>query len=210
MGALVYAQNALLWQIISFNTYFIEGLGLGTETLVGNFKGKGDLQQLPPLITVSLLTAFVVGIFLGGVCLLFPHSVFKLFTDHTEITDNIDIFVPWLLLALVLSSIDFTLEGYFLGLAQGHTLRNVSLAALAVVFIPIDCVAIKFSSNHILWLSLSLFYAMRTIMFTVKLSSTFASDANVNSIPTLEGNSPLPVNFEKINQKMDEQIMIDK
>ena len=201
MGALVYAQNALLWQIISFNTYFIDGLGLGTETLVGNFKGKGNSLQLAPLITVSLLTAFVVGIFLGGVCLLFPHSVFKLFTDHTEITDNIDVFVPWLLLVLVLSSIDFTLEGYFLGLAQGHTLRNVSLAALAVGFIPIDCVAIKFSSNHLLWLSLSLFYAVRTIMFTVKLSGTLISDTNVISIPTLEGNHTLPVDFKKSNQK---------
>lgn len=28
MGMLVYAQNSLLWQIISFNTYFIEGIGL--------------------------------------------------------------------------------------------------------------------------------------------------------------------------------------
>ena len=121
----------------------------------------------------------MVGIFLGGLCLLFPDSVFGLFTNHTEITDNIDIFVPWLLLALVLSSIDFTLEGYFLGLAQGHILRNVSLIAFAVGFIPMDFAALKFSSNHILWLSLSLFYAIRTTMFILKLSSTFASDTDL-------------------------------
>jgi MATE family multidrug resistance protein len=44
MGTLIYAQNALMWQIVSLNTYFVEGLGFGTETLVGNFKGKGNSQ----------------------------------------------------------------------------------------------------------------------------------------------------------------------
>ena len=130
MGTMIYAQNALLMQIISLNTYFVDGLGLGTETLVGNFKGKGASQQLAPLVGVSVLTALVVGLFFGGVCVLFPDTVFRLLTNHTEVTSKIDTFIPWLLLVLVLSSIGFTLEGYFLGLAQGHTLRNVSLVAL--------------------------------------------------------------------------------
>lgn len=54
---MIYAQNALMWQIVSLNTYFVEGLGFGTETLVGNFKGKGNSQQLAPLAGVSVLTA---------------------------------------------------------------------------------------------------------------------------------------------------------
>ncbi|MEH2270697.1 MAG: guanitoxin biosynthesis MATE family efflux transporter GntT, partial [Nostoc sp.] len=160
MGTMIYAKNALLAQINTLNTYFVDGLGLGTETLVGNFKGKGASQQLAPLAGVSVLTALMVGIFFGGVCVLFPDTVFSLLTNHTEVTSNIDTFVPWLLLVLVLSSIDFTLEGYFLGLAQGHILRNVSLVAVALGFAPMYFAAIKFSSNHILWLSLCLFYAI--------------------------------------------------
>ena len=204
MGTMIYAQNALLAQINTLNTYLVDGLGLGTETLVGNFKGKGASQQLAPLAGVSVLTALMVGIFFGGVCVLFPDTVFSLLTNHTEVTSNIDTFVPWLLLVLVLSSIDFTLEGYFLGLAQGHTLRNVSLIAVALGFVPMYFSAIKFSSNHILWLSLCLFYAIRMVMFGVKLPGTFGGDVEDGgvSLPALEANNALPLAFEKTREQI--------
>ncbi|MCV3214780.1 MATE family efflux transporter [Plectonema radiosum NIES-515] len=207
MGTMIFAQNALLAQIITLNTYFVDGLGFGTETLVGNFKGKGASQKLAPLAGVSVLTALVVGLFFSGVCVLFPDTVFRLLTNHTELTSNIDIFVPWLLPVLVLSSIGFILEGYFLGLAQGHTLRNVSLVALVVGFAPTDFAAIKFSSNHILWLSMCLFYAVRMMMLGVKLLSTFESDVENGgaSLPALEANRALTLAFEETR----EQIMVE-
>ncbi|MDB9510679.1 guanitoxin biosynthesis MATE family efflux transporter GntT [Kamptonema animale CS-326] len=188
MGTIIYAQNALLLQICNFSIYFVEGLGFGTETLVGNFKGKGFSQQLAPLARFSLGTALLVGLAFGGACWLFPNTVFGLLTNHTEVTKNIDIFVPWLLLVLVFSSINFMLDGYFLGLAQGHTLRNVSLVALVVGFLPADVAAIKFESNHILWLSLLLFEAIRMVTLGVQLPKTFVSDVedgDVESIPIL-------------------------
>ncbi|MDQ2100529.1 MAG: guanitoxin biosynthesis MATE family efflux transporter GntT [Tychonema bourrellyi B0820] len=193
MGTLIYSQNALLWLIFNLNTYFVEGLGFGTETLVGNFKGKGDSQQLPPIAFVSLSTALVVGVFFGGVCVLFPDSVFRLFTNHTEVTSNINISLPWLQAILVFCSIGFTLEGYFLGLAQGHILRNVSIVAFVVAFIPTNIAFFKFPSNNLLWFSVSLFYAIRMVMYMINLFSTF--DSNVvdsgDSIPALEENRAL-------------------
>ncbi|MEH2214571.1 guanitoxin biosynthesis MATE family efflux transporter GntT [Nostoc sp.] len=186
MGTMIYAQNTLLMLISSLNIYFVEGLGFGTETLVGNFKGKGTLQQLAPVAGVSVLTALLVGLFFGGVCVLFPDTVFSLLTNHTEVVSNIDTFIPWLLLVLVFGSIGFTLEGYFLGLAQGHILRNVSLIAFAVGFVPAGFAAIKFSSNHILWLTLSLFYAIRMVMLVASLPTTFVLEDGDASLPALD------------------------
>lgn len=193
MGTLIYSQNSLLWLIFSLNTYFVEGLGFGTETLVGNFKGKGDTQQLAPIAVVSLSTALVVGVFFGGVCVLFPNTVFGLFTNHTEVTSNINTFLPWLQLTLVFCAIGFTLEGYFLGLAQGHILRNVSLVAFTIGFIPTNFAIIKFPSNHLLWFSLSLFYAIRMLMYLINLFSTFGSDVDdgCDALPALEANRAL-------------------
>lgn len=214
MGTMIYAQNALLWQIVSLNTYFVDGLGFGTETLVGNFKGKGTSQQLAPLIGVSVLTSLVLGLFFGGVCVLFPDTVFSLFTSHTEVTSNIDTFIPWLLPVLILGSIGFALEGYFLGLAQGHTLRNVTLVALAVGFAPTAFAAMKFSSNHILWLSLSLFYAIRMLLFGVNLPGTFGSDILDDkgaSLPALEANSALTLAFEETREQIKvENLHVDQ
>lgn len=186
MGTIIYAQNALLLQICNLSLYIVEGLGFGTETLVGNFKGKGAKEQLVPLAGVSILTALLVGLVLGGVCWLFPDTVFGLLTTHIAIIQNIDIFIPWLLLVLVSSSIGFMLDGYFLGLAEGHTLRNASLIAFGVGFLPADIAAVKFESNHILWLALFLYDAIRMVMLGVQLPRTFICDVEEKSISFIE------------------------
>ncbi|MEK0181125.1 guanitoxin biosynthesis MATE family efflux transporter GntT [Microcoleus anatoxicus] len=193
MGTLIYSQNALLWLIFNLNTYFVEGLGFGTETLVGNFKGKGDSQQLPPIAFVSLSTALVVGVCFGGVCVLFPDSIFRLFTNHTEVTSNINISLPWLQAILVFCSIGYTLEGYFLGLAQGQILRNVSIVPFVVAFIPTNIAFFKFPSNNLLWFSVCLFYGIRMVMYIINLFSTFGSNVvdSGDSIPALEENRAL-------------------
>lgn len=187
MGTIIYAQNALLLQICTLSLYIVQGLGFGTETLVGNFKGKGAKEQLVPLAGVSVLTALLVGLVIGGVCWLFPDTVFGLLTNHTEIIQNIDIFIPWLLLVLVCSSIGFMLDGYFLGLAQGHTLRNVSLVALGVGFLPADVAAVKFESNHILWLAIFLFDAIRMVMLGVQLPKTFGGVVEDKNVSLTDG-----------------------
>ncbi|MBP5971632.1 MATE family efflux transporter [Brasilonema sp. CT11] len=174
MGTIIYAQNVLLLQICNLSLYIVEGLGFGTETLVGNFKGKGTKEQLVPLAGVSVLTALLVGMVFGGVCWLFPDTVFGLLTNHMEIIQNINIFIPWLVLVLVCSSIAFILDGYFLGLAKGRTLRNVSLVAFGVGFLPADVAAVKFESNHILWLAIFLFDVIKMVMLGVQMLRTFA------------------------------------
>ena len=204
MGTIIYAQNALLLQICNLSLYIVEGLGFGTETLAGNFKGKGAKEQLVPLAKVSVGTALLVGISFGGVCWLFPDTVFSLLTNHTEIIQNIDIFIPWLLLVLVCSSIGFMLDGYFLGLAQGHTLRNVSLVAFGVGFFPADVAAVKFESNHILWLAFFLFDAIRMVMLGVQVPKTFARDVEEDSVSqgALEESPNSTLSIEETHQQM--------
>ncbi|MBR8837273.1 MAG: MATE family efflux transporter [Stigonema ocellatum SAG 48.90 = DSM 106950] len=204
MGATIYTQNALLFQILSLSMYFTEGLGFGTETLVGNFKGQGSAQQLRPLAGVSVATALLVGVFFGGVCVLFPGTVFGLLTNHNEVTETINSFTPWLLLTVIFGSVGFTLDGYFLGLTEGQILRNVSLTALVVGFLPTNFTAIKFFSNDILWLSLSLFYAIRMMMLGLQLPRTFASDVKDGSIslPALEESLASPLTIKEKHQQM--------
>lgn len=199
MGEIIYAQNILLLQICNLSSYIVQGFGFGTETLVGNFKGKGDSQKLLPLVGVSVGTALLVVLSFGAVCWLFPDTVFGLFSNHTEVIENIEIFIPWFLLTLVSTSIGFMLDGYFLGLAEGNTLRNASLVALVVGFFPADVAAVKFGSNQLLWLAMALFDAIRMVLLGVQLPRTFVSDVEESdiSLKALEESSNLPVAFEE-------------
>lgn len=175
LGTMIYAQNALLIQITNLSVYILIGLSFSTETLIGNFKGQGAVHKLFPLASVSLGSSFLVAFFLGSVCWLFPNTVFELLTSHREITENIDVYIPWLMLVLVLDSANFTLDAQFLGLAEGGSLRNVGLIAI-IVFLPTAFAANRFESNQVLWLSLSLFLAIRAIILGLKLPEKLRGD----------------------------------
>ncbi|HLO84523.1 MAG TPA: guanitoxin biosynthesis MATE family efflux transporter GntT [Nostocaceae cyanobacterium] len=177
-GTITYTENALLLQVIFLCSYFIEGLGFGTEALSGNFKGKGDSTQLVALVKISVGTSLLIGLFFAGVCVLFPQTVFGLLTSHKEITEQIDTYVFWLLPVLGFIAVAYILDGYFLGLTEGHTLRNVSFVSFVVGFLPPDIAAFSVHSyhNHILWLALSLFLLVRLVLFVVQLPRTFKSE----------------------------------
>ncbi len=49
------------------------------------------------------------------------------------------------------------LEGYFIGLKDGVTLRNSSLISFCFIFIPVSATAWYWHNVHLLWASLTLF-----------------------------------------------------
>ncbi|MDE5101774.1 MAG: MATE family efflux transporter, partial [Trichodesmium sp. St19_bin2] len=57
----------------------------------------------------------------------------------------------------------YILDGYFLGLTQGNLLRNSTLVASLIGFLPFAIVGLLLKNNHILWLSLAMFMATRAI-----------------------------------------------
>lgn len=179
MGKVTLAENALMFQVFYLAIFCFEGVGFATETLSGNFKGKETNEQLVPLVGVSLGTSLIVGFNFALACVLFPETVFGLLTDHIEVIKEITHHVRWLLVVLLCSSIAFMLDGYFVGVSEGKTIRNVSLIAALLGFSPVAVFAWYYQSNHILWLALSTFLASRAIMLGVQLTKSLKA-GNVN------------------------------
>ena len=190
MGTIVFADNTLMMQIVILNFFIIEGLSLATETLTGQFVGKKANEQLMPVVAVSVVTSILLGLSLATVSVLFPETTFGLLTDHTEVTGSIHTYVDWLLPVMGFSSLAFILDGYFLGLAEGDTIRNASLGSMAFGFAPVAAAGVYFHSNHLLWLSLSMFMVVRAIIYATQLPRTFKSDVEeeteaASEVPTL-------------------------
>ena len=80
--------------------------------------------------------------------------------------------IIWLVLFLTFISLAYSIDGYFLGLAEGNTLRNIAIIALLAGFIPMDVIAWRTHSNNLLWLSLSLFMAVRVVAMGLKIPHT--------------------------------------
>ena len=179
MGTTILAENALLLQVMMLSTYFFEGIGFATETLGGNFKGKQAIDRLLPLLQVAVSTSLLVGLICSGVCVLFPQTVFGLLTNHGEVKELLKIYVPWLISRLGFSSVTLILDGYFAGLAQGHFIRNATLSGAMFGFAPLAVMAWHYQSNHILWLALSMFGAIRVVVLAVQVPGTLKDEPAV-------------------------------
>lgn len=184
MGTIIFAENTLMMQLVNLNFYLIEAVSLATESLSGQFVGKKANEQLMPVVGVSVATSLLLGLSISLLTVFFPENVFGLLTDHTEVTETIDIYVRWLLPVMGICSIAYIFDGYFLALTEGHTVRNVTLVAMAVGFLPVALGAVYFHSNHLLWFGLSMFMLVKAIMYGVQLPRTFRSDPEEVTLKT--------------------------
>ncbi len=177
MGTNVLSENALLLQIVLLHAFCCDGLGLATETLAGNFKGKETPEQLLPLLQIAIVTGVSVALTFSGVSILFPKTVFGLLTNHTQLIAETQRYVPWLLGFLVFTIFSFLLDGLFAAMAQGHLLRNAALIAIMLGFTPLAILAWYFHSNHILWLAMSVFMAVRALLLVIHVPKTLENNA---------------------------------
>ncbi|MBD0347387.1 MAG: MATE family efflux transporter [Coleofasciculus sp. Co-bin14] len=172
MGMTILAENALLLQVVTLAVYFIDGLAFATESLTGIFRGKDDNQQVASLVQIASGISLILGLTLALIFVLFPKPLFGVLTNHLEIIDSIHRYVSWLLPVLGFGSLAFILDGYFLGLAEGPTMRSAALSATLIGFVPIAIAAWLFHSSHLLWLAMSVFMAARVITLGVQVPRT--------------------------------------
>ncbi|MGB5770245.1 MAG: guanitoxin biosynthesis MATE family efflux transporter GntT [Crocosphaera sp.] len=165
LGINILAANGLLLQIALLSQFTIQGIGMTTQTLTGNFKGKGTIEQIMPLLVVSIINSLIIASTFSFVPFLFPETIFKLLTDHQEISTTAIQYTLWLFPLLCLTATAFMLEGYFIGLKEGKTLRNGVLMAFFLGFLPLTIMAYYWQNNHLLWASLTSY--MGTLMFSL-------------------------------------------
>ena len=75
-----------------------------------------------------------------------------------------------------MTAIVYLLEGYFLGLSQMFVLRNGTVSAFVIGFVPFAVGAWRFQNPHLLWLGLSLFMITRAVVLSFYLPPTLKTE----------------------------------
>ncbi len=166
IGTELLAENGLLLQIALLSQFTIQGVGMTTQTLIGNFKGKGELTKLMPVMITAMVSSLPIALMFALGCLFFPETLFGLLTNHQEINQGITQYTIWLLPLLSFTAIAFMLEAYFIGLKAGEVLRNGSLIAFVLVFLPVVTTAWYLHSVELLWLSLTVYMLFLVLYLT--------------------------------------------
>ena len=181
------AENGLLLQIALLSQFTIQGVGMTTQTLIGNFKGKGDTTKLMPLMTTAVISSLPIALMFALATLLFPQTIFGLLTNHSDINQDIIKYTVWLLPLLSFTAIAFMLEAYFIGLKEGAVLRNASLTAFLIVFLPVTILASYYHSVDLLWLSL-IAYMLALVLYLgwqmFKMQQSLKAEIEINAEAT--------------------------
>ncbi|MDJ0590847.1 MAG: guanitoxin biosynthesis MATE family efflux transporter GntT [Pleurocapsa sp. MO_226.B13] len=176
MGTEVVAANGLLLQIVLLSQFTVNGIGLTTQTLTGNFKGKGETDQMMPLLSVAMFSSLSISLIFASVSILFPQTIFTLLTSHGEISHSAIAYITWLLPLLSCGAMAFVLEGYVIGIKESAKLRNSALTALGFGFVPVAWFAWYLQNNHLLWLSLTMYMATLAVSLGIKIWGIQTSD----------------------------------
>ena len=171
-GAEFLAQNGLLLQIALLSQFTVQGAGMTSQTLIGNFKGKKQIDKILPVLQLALFTAMAIALAFALSTVFFPDAIFKLLTNHNDVTSMMRNYSIWLVPLLSLTAVAFMLESYFIGLKDGAALRNASLLGFVFGFTPLACFASFYRSEMILWAALTTYMGAISLYLTYRLLST--------------------------------------
>lgn len=163
LGTQTLAANTLLLQVVTLSAYFIDGIAFATESFAGRYYGSGDRTHLRRLLTLGGFTSIALALTFALAFVLFPQPLFGLLTIHPGVIAAVQTYVLWLVPVLGLGAIAYMLDGYFLGLTAGRVLRNATVLAAGVGFLPLALVAQSLGSAHLLWLALVGLMAARAL-----------------------------------------------
>ncbi len=173
MGTPTLAANTLLLQVVTLSAYFIDGIAFATESFAGRFYGSGDHHQLRRLLWIGGGTSVALGLSFALSFVLLPQVLFGLLTSHGAVIEQVQRYVGWLVPVLGIGAIAYMLDGYFLGLTAGRVLRNATVLAAGVGFLPLALVAQSMGSPHMLWLALAGLMTARSATLVWALKASF-------------------------------------
>ena len=163
LGDLVLAANAILMQFFHVMAYGLDGFAHTAETLTGHAFGASDPKRLRQASAYCSAWAGVIAGFLGLFFLLWGADIIAMLTLLPEVRTVAAEYLPWVAVAPLVAVWAFMLDGVFIGTTRTRELRN-SMFAAAIVYLLTVWISLEPLQNHGIWLSLTVFMAIRAIL----------------------------------------------
>ena len=162
LGDIILAANAVLMHLYTFMAYSLDGFAHAVEALAGSAYGARNRWAFVSAVRASTACAFLVSIVYCVVYAGFGSSIVALITGIAEVRTTAGEYLPWLVVAPVVSVWSFQLDGIFVGTTRAVAMRNAMLLSLAV-FLAAVWLLLPLWGNHGLWAALIVLMGTRAI-----------------------------------------------
>jgi MATE family multidrug resistance protein len=146
----------------SILAYALDGFAHAAEALVGSAYGGGKQAQFKRAIKLTTIWGLVCALLISLVFWLFGGFILQLFTSIDAVLITASNYLPWTIIAPVISIWSFQLDGIFIGTGYTREMRNAMIVSM-LMYLALLVILVPALGNHGLFLSLTLFMIFRAL-----------------------------------------------
>ena len=159
-GEVILAANAILLHLQSIMAYGLDGFAHAVEALAGSAYGAGRQREFRRAVALTTFWGALIAFVAGAIYFLFGAAIINLFTGIDAVADTALRYLPWMIIAPILSVWSFQLDGIFIGTGHTREMRNAMLISM-LAYVALLQLTIPLFGNHGLFLGLAFFMLLR-------------------------------------------------
>ncbi len=161
-GEVILAANVILMHLQSIMAHGLDGFAHAVEALAGSAYGAKRLQVFRRAVRLTSFWAALVALLTGLGYWVFGEAIIGLFTSIDTVIASAVHYLPWMIIAPLISVWSFQLDGIFIGTGHTREMRNAMIVSLLVYLVLLQLTIPAFG-NHGLFLGLSVFMLIRAL-----------------------------------------------
>jgi putative MATE family efflux protein len=168
IGTLTAAAHQVLWQTFLLVSFFMDGLAIAAQAMVGTALGSGDVDEARAVGRDALVWGVGGGLVIGLVLVAGSGPLPRILTDDAGVLAVVA--TAWWLASLghVLNGTVFVLDGVLMGAEDFAYLRTWTLVAAGVAAVGGQAVASLGGGLLELWIVLQLMMAVRLVSLVAR------------------------------------------
>jgi MATE family multidrug resistance protein len=161
-GEVILAANAILIHLQSIMAYGLDGFAHAVEALAGSAYGAGKKSVFRRAVVLTSLWAAVIAVLMALIYWMLGEAIIAVFTNIDEVVDSALRYLPWMIVAPLISVWSFQLDGIFIGSGHTREMRNAMIVS-TLAYLAILQLTIPLLGNHGLFLGLAIFMLLRAL-----------------------------------------------
>ena len=161
-GEVILAANAILLHLQSIMAYGLDGFAHAVEAMAGSAYGARRQGIFRRAVRLTSFWGALIALLVGAVYFLFGAPIINLFTSIPMVTETALRFLPWMVVAPILSVWSFQLDGIFIGTGHTREMRNAMIFSLLTYLVLLQFI-MPVMGNHGLFLGLAIFMVIRAL-----------------------------------------------
>ena len=158
-GDEVLAANQILLQFLEVMAYLLDGFAFAAETLVGQAVGARRAAALRRSVRLTAIWGGATALLMGAGFAATGPMIIDFMTTSTEVRETARLYLPWVVLAPLVSIASYMLDGIFIGATRAREMLECMV--ISVVAYVLALWAFAGWDNHGLWAALMVLNLMR-------------------------------------------------